>query len=440
MNEAPRDPISTRLGDAPAFESVAQADRTIVRSEETAMVDQTFRIGTWQVDGTAREITDGERVRRLSPRAMGVLACLIEADGSVVSRQCLLETVWPDVHVGDDSLTQAIAELRRAFLHERDRQPFIATVQKSGYRLVMPVTPGAEPKTVSPFADGQRDLPLRAHLAVSEAFQLRWLHGYTACDQMKELMDEAVALAPWSASVQADYAILIGCTILHRGDRDHRSSAALDAANQGIRLRPDLAKTQTAFGFVSGALGRAAECTEAFQKVFTIDPRDTEAHSLAAQAFFTLGAMETALVLAERAAILDSDEILSPYIAARAAIALDKPDKAALAARMCLKRADDRLSLVPDSIRASSARAAALAMLGREQEAWTEVRRLQGEPNFRDIVALAGIHDIPAALDGLETIVENGWRATGWLLKDPVFGQMGDGERFRRLKTHFLAC
>ena len=402
------------------------------------MAYQHFRVGSWQADSTTREITSGSCTRRLSPRAMGVLVVLAEAGGAVVSRDDLMDAVWPDVHVGDDSLTQAVTELRRTLGQKKDTTPYIVTVPKSGYRLVAPVVPlGAQPD--APAATDQHpDLPLRAHLLVSEARQLRWLYGYMAYDRMKELMDEALAIAPGSALVQAEYATLVGCTILHRGDNKHRSEAALRAARRAVALRPDLTNAQCALGFVSGSIGRKDECTEAFERALAIDPRNAETHALAAQAFFGLGAMQHALVLAERGASLDTDDILSPYVAARAAIALRQPDRAAIAARMCLVRADARLLLAPDSVRASSVRAAALAMLGQKEDAWLEARRSAGEPNFRDMVALAGIQRIDAALDSLEALLDNGWRTAGWLLNDPVFGQLGDGSRYKRLAHHFL--
>ena len=83
-----------------------------------------FYLGAWRVDCSARELTDGRETRRLSPRAMSVLMVLVGADGAVVSRTHLLDAVWPEVSVGDESLTQAVAELRRALSQERDETVF----------------------------------------------------------------------------------------------------------------------------------------------------------------------------------------------------------------------------------------------------------------------------------------------------------------------------
>ncbi len=142
-----------------------------------------FRLGEWTVDPALREIDNGSQKLRLSPKAMAVLLALEEADGSVVGRGDLLERVWPGVTVGEEVLTQAIAELRRSF-GDRARAPnVIETVHKSGYRLRLrsePVpdgvedTPGAVPETAAtepmrPVGERKRITVLAADLASAGA-------------------------------------------------------------------------------------------------------------------------------------------------------------------------------------------------------------------------------------------------------------------------------
>ncbi len=407
-------------------------------TETWSRSSRSFRIGPWRVDVAGRELSDGTSVRRISPRAMSVLVVLVEAGGTVVSRNCLMDAVWRDVHVGDESLTQAVAELRRALDQKRSVHPYILTVQKTGYRLGVQVASADEHPKTAAVDPSDIELSLQAHLAVSRARQLRWLHGYAAIDQIKELMHEAQTSAPRSACVQAEYAMLVGCTIMHRGDRDARVRAAGDAARLAAALRPDLAKSHCAVGFASSNFGLLNECTIAFQRAFTIAPDNAEIHSLAAQAFFGLGALDTALILAERAAALDSDDILPPYIAARAARALGHVDRCETAARMCLSRADERLRLTPGSARASSIRAVALAMLGQHDDAWSQAQREGDELDFRDMVALGEIGAVEAALDHCEALVDSGWRVTGWLKNEPVYTQFRAERRYKKLARYFF--
>lgn len=104
---------------------------------------ENFALGTWQVDALGRRLTHlQDRSRpavRLSNKANRVLMALVEAEGQVVTREALLDSAWPDVVVGEEVLTHAIAELRRA-LGDSPRQPqYIETVHKAGYRLLAAV-------------------------------------------------------------------------------------------------------------------------------------------------------------------------------------------------------------------------------------------------------------------------------------------------------------
>ena len=107
-----------------------------------AFSDNQLSLGDALIDIPSRRIVLGDGEHRLSPKAIGVLMALAEAEGRVVSREELLNTVWPDVHVGEEVLTQAVAELRRA-LGDSARLPrFVETIPKRGYRLlVLPATP-----------------------------------------------------------------------------------------------------------------------------------------------------------------------------------------------------------------------------------------------------------------------------------------------------------
>lgn len=72
----------------------------------------------------------------LPPRAMGVLATLVARPGSVVSKQELMDAVWPETFVTESSLLEAIGLLRQTF-GDDPRQPiYIQTVHRRGYRFI----------------------------------------------------------------------------------------------------------------------------------------------------------------------------------------------------------------------------------------------------------------------------------------------------------------
>jgi DNA-binding winged helix-turn-helix (wHTH) protein len=69
-----------------------------------------------------------------------VLCYLLERAGQLVSRDDLLQAVWPDVVVSEAMLTICLSELRRALGETRPVPTFIETVPRRGYRFLAPVT------------------------------------------------------------------------------------------------------------------------------------------------------------------------------------------------------------------------------------------------------------------------------------------------------------
>jgi TolB-like protein len=78
----------------------------------------------------------GEQQIALTPKAFAVLRYLAEHSGELVTKDALLDAVWPDTYVEEGQVKQFIAELRR-ILHDDSSTPrFIETVRGRGYRLV----------------------------------------------------------------------------------------------------------------------------------------------------------------------------------------------------------------------------------------------------------------------------------------------------------------
>ena len=81
----------------------------------------------------------------LRPQAWQVLRYLALNAGRLVTKEELLDAVWPDVVVTDDSLVQAVGDLRRAF-GEAGRS-LIKTVPRRGYMLVAAPVAAARSET-----------------------------------------------------------------------------------------------------------------------------------------------------------------------------------------------------------------------------------------------------------------------------------------------------
>jgi TolB-like protein len=87
------------------------------------------------VDLAAEELraASGERAE-LRPRSFAVLKLLAANAGHVVSKDQIIETVWGNVFVTEDSLTQCITEIRKA-IGDADKR-VLRTVHGRGYLLV----------------------------------------------------------------------------------------------------------------------------------------------------------------------------------------------------------------------------------------------------------------------------------------------------------------
>ena len=120
-----------------------------------------LRFGEFELDTSRRLLRaiDGERVD-LTPRVFDTLAYLVKRAGEDISKQELLDAVWPGVVVEENNLTQAISALRRA-LHEAPRENrYIVTVPGRGYRFVADVRPAIDDANDSPAA-GRHDAARR---------------------------------------------------------------------------------------------------------------------------------------------------------------------------------------------------------------------------------------------------------------------------------------
>src|ERR1700730_15744607 len=88
--------------------------------------------GSFSVLPHRPELLAEGRPVELGGRAFDVLMVLIEASGAVVSKDDLMNRVWPDRIIDENSLQAQISALRRAFGADRD---LIRTIAGRGYQF-----------------------------------------------------------------------------------------------------------------------------------------------------------------------------------------------------------------------------------------------------------------------------------------------------------------
>lgn len=95
------------------------------------------RVGSWVIDPPRRVVRheDGRSVT-LEPRTMQLLVALLDADGTILSRDDLIQSCWGGRIVGDDSISSVVYRLRRDLREIGADGIEIETITKVGFRLI----------------------------------------------------------------------------------------------------------------------------------------------------------------------------------------------------------------------------------------------------------------------------------------------------------------
>lgn len=95
--------------------------------------------GPFRFDPVNRVLIREGKELFLPPRVLGVLECLLDHAGAIVSKQTLIEAAWKDACVSDASVAEAISTLRETLGDHPQRPTCIQTVHRRGYRFVAPI-------------------------------------------------------------------------------------------------------------------------------------------------------------------------------------------------------------------------------------------------------------------------------------------------------------
>jgi len=79
------------------------------------------------------------RETHLRQKSLHVLNYLIEHRDRIVTKEELLDKLWPDTAVTDGALTQCIIDIRKALDDDSRRPKFIKNIPRVGYRFIHPV-------------------------------------------------------------------------------------------------------------------------------------------------------------------------------------------------------------------------------------------------------------------------------------------------------------
>jgi DNA-binding winged helix-turn-helix (wHTH) protein/TolB-like protein/Flp pilus assembly protein TadD len=101
---------------------------------------QLYQFGPYKVDVFDRVLCRDGEIVPLTPKAFDLLLVLVENSGKILTKETLMERVWPDSFVEEANLSHYIYKLREALGQNQNGGKYIETLPRRGYRFVGTVT------------------------------------------------------------------------------------------------------------------------------------------------------------------------------------------------------------------------------------------------------------------------------------------------------------
>jgi TolB-like protein/DNA-binding winged helix-turn-helix (wHTH) protein len=175
-----------------------------------ASAKSTFSFGEFELDPLERRLLRAGESIALTPKVFDTLVYLVERAGRLVSKEELMQGVWPRGFVEESNLSKHIWLIRRALGDQGEE--FVETVPKIGYRFVAPVMRGAAdaatPQTSPVIASARRSgrtkrLAIAAAAFVAVAAVVALAMHYGSWDQSATrsapvaIADQSIAVLPF---------------------------------------------------------------------------------------------------------------------------------------------------------------------------------------------------------------------------------------------------
>lgn len=221
----------------------------------------------------------------LSPKLVQVLACLAEARGELVTRDLLFERFWPGLTVTDNTLTRAVADIRKTLDDDPGTPTYIQTIARRGYRFLAPV----RVEDTAPDAVHAGAVAIPEAMAGLEPF-VAWERGRAAVESLHvsalpaaaEAFSRAVTGAPHYAAAHAGLAnahvFRFEATRIDNTPALDAIDAAVAAARRATVLDPSLGEGWAALGHALAIEGKTEEARAALQQALSLEPRNWRHH------------------------------------------------------------------------------------------------------------------------------------------------------------------
>jgi DNA-binding winged helix-turn-helix (wHTH) protein len=270
-----------------------------------------YRFGRFRVDAREHRLTrDGDPIA-ITPKVFDTLVVFLRHPGRLLTKEELLQAVWPGTAVEEANLTVNVSTLRK-LLADGETLPCLETVPRRGYRFVLPVeverdagAAAAEARTDRPSGIRAQELYARANQAAYEAD-----HWETARDLYQACVEEAPEFAPAWARLARCHRLIAKFTS-SRPLRDAARFQAAAAFERALALDPSLALTQSLYAHLEIDVGRAPDAVVRLLRVIAHQGPEASAFAGLVHALRFCGLLELSRTAHDRARALDAAIVTS---------------------------------------------------------------------------------------------------------------------------------
>jgi len=182
----------------------------------------TFEFGQFRLDELRRELCIGGREVALQPKTFDLLVYLVRNRSRVLSKDELLDAVWPGVTVTDNSLQRAVSALRGA-LRDVGMEDLVRNFPRNGYRFCVE---DDQVRAGKPSSDSPAQTP-DAHRAIAEQ---RWSDAVAMFERLPGHALTGKDLDAWALALQCLGRPAKAIALLTRSTAAHTESNRPDLA------------------------------------------------------------------------------------------------------------------------------------------------------------------------------------------------------------------
>jgi DNA-binding winged helix-turn-helix (wHTH) protein len=239
-----------------------------------------IRFGPFEIDPRTWTLSREGSAVDLSPRLVEILGHLAAHAGEIVTKDELLERFWPGINISDNTLTRALADIRKALGDSASVPTYVQTLARRGYRFVGESgASGASGESGASGASGAEEDPFQAweqgRLAL-ESLDLLRLDGAIAA--FERAVADLPSYAPAHAGLANAYLLRFETTRFSNAPDREMLERALTAARGACAADAKLGEGWAVLGYLLAASGQVPEGQAAARRATALEPGNWRHH------------------------------------------------------------------------------------------------------------------------------------------------------------------